>query len=123
MELKIAIVGLGRVGSEFMNQILMHKDKGINVLAAAEMSDTLGRKMAQEAGVPLKTDDEIVAMGEEVDIIFDLSGSADARKKLRESMESAGNRHTVIAPENVAYLLWSVMTQKALPDVHSHKGY
>ena len=66
---------------------------------------------------------EIVDMGDQIDIIFDLSGNEETRKQLREQLEASNNNHTVIAPENVARLVWSLITNKPLPDVHEKKGY
>ena len=45
-------------------------------------------------------------MGEEIDIIFDLTGDKNTRAELRKSMQETNNRHTVIAPEMIAKLLW-----------------
>ncbi len=121
--MKIAIAGLGRVGTEFMQEISRYKEKGIEIVAVAEVTDTPGKAKAREMGIQVLTIKEIVDMGESLDIIFDLTGNTHARKELRDSLATAANKHTVIAPENVAYLIWTLSTNKPLPDVHSHKGY
>ena len=123
MSINIAIVGLGRVGSRFLDQILEQSGSGIEIVAVAELGDTPGKKKAGEQGIQVTGISEIVGMKERVDILFDLSGSEETRKELREMMASTGNRHTVIAPETVAYLIWSLITKEALPDVHKNKGY
>ena len=54
-------------------------------------------------GVPVFADAvEVAGLGEKIDIIFDLTGNAD----VRSALQASGNRHTVIAPEVVAQLLW-----------------
>jgi hypothetical protein len=49
----------------------------------------------------------VVTMGAKVDIIFDLTGDPELRKKLRVALQETHNQHTVIAPEVVAHLLWN----------------
>ena len=53
---------------------------------------------------------EIVSMGDKVDIIFDLTGEADLRKKLRNALQESHNQHTVIA-----HLLWNFFGEGELP--------
>lgn len=123
MKLKIAIVGLGRVGTLFLDQMLESKSTGIEIVAVAELSDTPGKKKAIENNLPVKGIEDIVTMNEGVDILFDLTGHEGTRKELRELMVSKDNKHTVIAPETIAYLIWGMTTRQALPDVHTNKGY
>jgi len=121
--MNIAIIGLGRVGAQFLNQITTYKKNGVNILAVAELGDTEGKTMAKEMGLELKTSEEIAAMGESLDIIFELTGNSEVRKAMRNALKEANNTHTAIAPENFAYLIWSIIENKPLPDVHSNKGY
>jgi len=119
----VAIVGLGRVGSEFLDQISILKDKGVHILAAAELGDTPGKKEAADSGIEIKSAEDIAGMGESLDIIFDLTGNSEVRTSLRNTLKNSENKHTVIAPETFAYLVWSLINDKPLPDVHQHKGY
>jgi predicted dinucleotide-utilizing enzyme len=121
--MNIAIIGLGRVGTLFIKKLISFKEKGIHIIAAAEQADTEGKKIAGEKGIPIKNYTDITGMGDHVDIIFDLTGDSEVRKTLRSGLQQNQNHHTAIAPETFAYLLWSVMEDKPLPDVHSHKGY
>ena len=121
--MNIAIVGLGRVGSKFLRQMLVLREKGVEIVAAADPADTIGKKDAMAKGIPLKTLEELVTMGEDLDIIFDLSGKSHVRKEIRESMQKYQNTHTVVAPEIILSLLWMFLEEKPLPDVHDHKGY
>ncbi|MDH4128944.1 MAG: NAD(P)-binding domain-containing protein [Spirochaetota bacterium] len=122
-KLNIAIVGLGRVGTGFLYGIISQKDKGINIIAVSEQNDTTGKNAAMKAGIKNYDIDNLIKLGNKLDIIFDLTGNSEVRKVLRELLESSNNRHTVIAPENVARLVWSLITNKPLPDVHTDKGY
>lgn len=119
----IAIVGLGDVGTRFLEEMLRLKDRGIRIVSVAETEDTPGRRLAAEQGIPLKTLDEIVAKGHTVDVIFDLTGSLSLRRMLREKMIETGNRHTIIAPETMARLLWAVVTDEVLDEAGHVRGY
>lgn len=122
---KIAVIGLGRVGSAFLEKMLTFKDKGIQIAYTVECNETPGKLLAKKAGIKISTMDELIALGSEVDIIFDLTGIAEVRKELREKLAAANNRHTIIAPEAIARMLWTAMGGKPLPDVHGNgkKGY
>lgn len=121
--MNIAIVGLGRVGTQFINKMMNFKTKGIHIIVAAEEDDTEGKKSAIDRGIQIKTSDEIASMGDYIDIIFDLTGNPEVRKSLRHGLLQHKNNHTAVAPETFAYLLWSVLEDKPLPNVHFHKGY
>ena len=121
---KVAVVGLGRVGAAFLDELLCLTGKGIKVAYAVEKFDTPGKKMAEAAGVQILSIDELIALGEAVDIIFDLTGVPKVRKELREKLYGTSNRHTVIAPENIAHFIWSIMSDTALPVIEGRKaGY
>lgn len=121
----IAIVGLGRVGSVFLEGLLEHDADGISIVAVSEQSSTLGRKLAQTKGIPVVTIDDLVEHGDSIDILFDLTGSTAVRKELRDKMMASNNRHTLIATEAVAQLIWSLIPHggAALPKVHAKVGY
>jgi len=96
----------------------------VNIVRVAQLSKNDGLKMAEEAGLATGTVEDIVAEGSAVDVIFDLTGSPDVRQQLREKLAAAGNRHTVIAPESIARLMWTLMeTGEELPEVHASGGY
>ena len=121
----IAIVGLGRVGSVFLEGLLNHDADGITVVAVSEQGDTPGKKLAQSKGIPVVTIDDLIEHGESIDILFDLTGVMAVRKELRDKMASSNNRHTLIATEAVAQLIWSLIPHggDALPKVHAKVGY
>jgi predicted dinucleotide-utilizing enzyme len=120
----IAIVGLGRVGSVFLEGLLNHDNDGISVVAVSEMGDTPGRKLAQSKAIPVMDIDTLIARGDSIDILFDLTGNAKVRQELREKMMASNNRHTLIATESVAQVIWSLIaSDTALPRVHATAGY
>jgi predicted dehydrogenase len=119
---RIAIIGLGRVGGEFLKRMLPLQANGLEIHRCAQNSETEGKALAREQGIPLGTLYDVLAEGESIDIIFDLTGNPEVRQELREKLAAAGNRHTVVAPESIAQFVWLVMGEE-LPEVHSHSGY
>ncbi|MDX8406528.1 MAG: hypothetical protein R8K50_10340 [Mariprofundus sp.] len=119
----IAIIGLGNIGGEILGEKLKRKDLGLNVRCVAELQDTPGKRRAIEAGIPVLSLEEIIALGDGIDVIFDLSNSHDLRVRLREMLYQSGNRYTVIAPENIAHIVWALMTGNPVPDANKDSGY
>ena len=120
----IAIVGLGRVGSVFLAELLRRPNKDIEVVAVAENGDTSGKILAKSQGIAVLDTDALIAMGEKIDILFDLTGVPEVRRDLREKLMATDNRHTIIATETIAKLIWSlVASDVALPSVHGKTGY
>jgi glutamyl-tRNA reductase len=120
----IAVIGLGRVGSIFLERLLQLQDHGINLTCVVELQETPGKQLARQAGVKLLELDEMMNLSHEIEIIFDLTGNEDVKHTLREKLVAIGNHYTIIAPENIARLIWNVMGNSApLPDYHRQKGY
>ena len=124
---KVALLGLGDVGETFAEHFLekIQEDK-VKVEIVAVAHRNLESPVALgfiQSGVPVFADAmDVVSMGPKVDIIFDLTGDPDLRKKLRVAMQDSHNQHTVIAPEVVAHLLWNFFGEGELP--HSNQmGY
>ena len=87
----IAIVGLGRVGSRFMQAMRERASRGIDVVAVAEPQRTPGRAAAEAAGIPVLELSELIARAATIDIVFDLSGQFAVRQSLRQGLARAGN--------------------------------
>jgi homoserine dehydrogenase len=110
-KIKIAILGLGNVGQAFAEHMLERIQEGgmpIEIVGVAHRHlDSPVALGFQQNGVPVFQDAlEITSLGDKVDIIFDLTGNDDLRRNLRQVLQQTGNRHTVIAPEVFAKLLW-----------------
>jgi predicted dinucleotide-utilizing enzyme len=119
----IAIIGLGRIGSAFLGAMLQKK-QNINLVCVAETADTPAKAQAVANGLKIATIDEIVVMGEKIDIIFELTGIAGVRKELREKLLAANNSHTVIASETIARLIGALISDAAMPVIQGRKtGY
>ncbi|MFP5418696.1 MAG: hypothetical protein ACLGHA_06020 [Gammaproteobacteria bacterium] len=117
---RVALLGLGEVGEIFAENFLEKiQEEHVNVEIVAVAHRNLDSPVAlgfSQNGVPVFKDAlEVVSMGARVDIIFDLTGEADVRANLRAALQAANNRHTVIAPEVVAHLLWNFFGEGELP--------
>ncbi|MBV8656398.1 MAG: homoserine dehydrogenase [Burkholderiales bacterium] len=121
---RIAIIGLGRIGSAFLRQMLERRQQGIELVCVAEQNDTPGRQLAVAHQIPLKTLDEIVALGGQIDVIFDVTGIPTVRRELREKLADSFNLHTVIASETIVRVIWALITTETLPEIEGRKtGY
>ena len=121
---RIAIIGLGRIGSAFLSQMLQKRSQGIELVCAAEAAATPGRQQAAQAGIALKTLDEIVALGNKIDVVFELTGLPEVRRELRDKLVASKNAHTVIASESIVRVIWALISQDALPVIQGRKtGY
>lgn len=120
----IAIIGLGRIGSAFLNELIGKTRRGINLVCVSEVADTPGKTRAEQANLKIVRLDEVVAMGDRIDIIFDLTGNQEVRKELRTKLVAANNNHTIIASETIARLIWALIADHELPTIEGRKtGY
>ncbi len=127
-EIKIALIGMGNVGEVFALQFLesiQTRNVAAKIVAVADHNTESPVALGfAHSGVAVFSDGlEVVKLGEAVDIIFDLSGNAAFRQKLRDALRDSKNQHTVIAPEVIAKLLWAFFGETALPESNSAKGY
>jgi len=119
----IAIIGLGRIGSAFLSAMLK-KQQNLNLVCVAEVGDTPGKAEAAAAGIKIATLDEIVALGDGIDIIFELTGNPAVRRELRTKLLETNNLYTVIASESVARLIAALIVDAGLPNIAGRKvGY
>jgi homoserine dehydrogenase len=117
---KVALLGLGEVGEKFAEHFLERiQEKHANVEIVAVASRDLESPVALgfiHSRVPAFKDAlEVVTLGAKIDIIFDLTGDPELRRKLRAALQESHNQHTVIAPEVVAHLLWNFFGEGELP--------
>jgi predicted dinucleotide-utilizing enzyme len=120
----VAIVGLGRVGTAFLAQVLSNQHPGVDIAYAVEIAETAGKQKAINAGIAMISMDELIAKGESVDVIFELTGLADVRDNLRIRLQEAGNHYTIIASESIAKIIWSFISKEQFLDIEGrHVGY
>ena len=120
----IAIVGLGKMGSAFLAELLGQPNEAVEIVAVVERSETAGLALARSRGIRNITIDQLIAMGDDLDILFDLTGEETVRQELREKLRAAENHHTIVATENIARMVWALIGSGAeLPFPKSNAGY
>ncbi|TIH17421.1 hypothetical protein D0S45_07125 [Marinifilum sp. JC120] len=118
----IAIIGLGRVGSVFLQKALA-AESVMKVRAVCEMCDTPGRELAEEKNIPIMDLRDIIDLGVEVDVIFDLTGDKNVSGILQEKLCKECNSYTQVAPLRLARLVWSLIAgDEYLPDMGKSKS-
>jgi predicted dinucleotide-utilizing enzyme len=120
----IAIVGLGKVGAAFLQELLGQLNEGVEIIAVAENNNTPGLALAKARGIKNISMDELIGMGDSLDIIFELTSVAAVRQELRDKLQAAGNHQTIIATENIARMIWMLISSGAeMPGAHVKTGY
>lgn len=112
--INVAIAGLGRVGSQFLDALLSVPSESVKVIAVAEPREDLQSvKLAKEKGIAYFKDARsmLEVLEDSIDVLFELTGDAIVRSDLHEVLVKTGNKKTVIVPEPVAYLIWSLITE------------
>lgn len=117
---KVALLGLGEVGEKFAEHFLekiQEEHANVNIVAVAhrDLESPVALGFIHSKVRVFEDAMEVVTLGAKVDIIFDLTGDPDVRRKLRTALQEAHNQHTVIAPEAVAHLLWNFFGEGELP--------
>ena len=127
-KIKVALLGLGEVGQEFAEhflEIIQEEGKDVEIVAVAHHDKNSAVALGfQHSGVKFfENAVDVVGLGEEVDVIFDLTGSSETRQALRKGMQESDNRHTVIAPEMMARLLWMFFGEEGNQATDKAGGY
>jgi len=117
----LAIVGLGRVGTAFLQQLLDKQDERIGIRCVIEPDDTAGKLLARENGIEIVDVDELVEMGMSIDVVFDFTGDVAFRPMLEGKLASVHNSHTSVCNSNIARFIWALMSDDCLPEVHGSK--
>jgi len=123
MKIKVALIGLGRIGSLFLGQIINRKSS-IEIVYVVEPNDTPGKLMAEEEGISIGTIDDIIARGEDIDLVFDLTGKTEVRQQLRTEYQKRNNKHTIIVSDLMAHFIYNLIAEKDISNVtRSFTGY
>jgi hypothetical protein len=126
--IRIALIGLTDAGEVFAEHLLekaQEHDVPIEIVAIADAQpDSAVALGFSQNGVPVYTDAcEIAKLGEQVDIVFELSGQPKVRQELRLAMLERRNVHTVLASEVMAQLLWYFFGKKGELPLDAQRGY
>jgi len=116
-KIRVALLGLGEVGQTFAEHFLekiQEHGAPVQIVAVADrdFDSPVALGFAQN-GVPVYKDAlEVTKLGDQVDIIFDLTNNSRLRQELRLKLLETKNKHTLIATEVVARLLWCFFDEK-----------
>ena len=63
----IAIVGLGKVGAAFLQELLGQPNEGVEIIAVVENNNTPGLALAKARGIKNISVDELIGMGDSLE--------------------------------------------------------
>jgi len=116
-KIRVALLGLGEVGEVFAEHLLekiQEHNAPVQIVAVADHhTDSPVALGFSQNGVPVFKDAiDVVKLGDQVDIIFDLTNNSRLRQDLRLKLLESKNKHTIIATEVFARLLWCFFGEK-----------
>lgn len=83
-----------------------------------------GISLARGHGVMVTSDFmDLARLGENVDILIDVTGVPVVRESLRQYMQESGNDHTLIMHERIAILLMSLFAGRLVKGKHDELEY
>ncbi|PLY05574.1 MAG: hypothetical protein C0624_04805 [Desulfuromonas sp.] len=116
----IGLIGAGRTGTPLLQELLNYPY--ITFAGVADLNDSAeGMVLAREKGIATFTDPmALVALGDEIDILVEVSGDGSLKKKIKDAFGDSGNRHTLIMHDLIARLFISVCTRQPdmIPSLH-----
>jgi acetaldehyde dehydrogenase (acetylating) len=109
-KIRIAIVGGGRTGEPLIEQFL--RTPYVELVGVGDVNpESPGSKLAKENGVFFTTDAMLFASkGDEIDLLFEVSGDPSVKRRLKDAFIQEGNRHTIIVHDLVARLVTSLVS-------------
>ncbi|RME41368.1 MAG: hypothetical protein D6794_00695 [Deltaproteobacteria bacterium] len=117
---RVALIGAGRTGTTFLREML--KYDYVEVLGVSDLEESApGMQLARERGIETTPDPmELLGLGEKIDILVDLSGDLEFKRRIKDYFERIDNTHTIIMHELIARLCISLATRQnhLLPTVH-----
>lgn len=127
-KIRIALLGLGDVGEKFAEhflEIMQEGGKPIEIVAVGhhDLESPVALGFQQNKVPVFKNPLDVVKLGEKIDIIFDLTEDVQIRRGLRDGLHKSNNRHTVVAPEVVASLLWMFFDEPGTLSEGKASGY
>lgn len=112
-QVSVALIGAGRTGTPLLRELF--KYPYIQVVGVADLnSEAEGIQLAKGKGIFTTTDPmDLVKKGEAIDILIEVSGDAELKKRIKDYFEQIGNKKTIIMHDLIARLFVSVATQQA----------
>lgn len=122
-KIRIGVIGAGETGTPLLQQLL--DASFVEVVGVADLNQEMpGIKLAREHGIMTTTDFmEIARLGNNVDILIDVTGVAKVREQLRDYFQQSDNRHTIIMHELIAVLMMSLSRNELVSSKHNQRDY
>ena len=122
-KIRIGVIGAGETGTPLLKQLL--DASFVEVVGVADLNlDMPGITLARERGIMTTVDFmEIARLGNEVDILIDVTGVAKVREQLRDFFQHSGNHHTILMHELIAILMMSLSSNELVASKHDQRDY
>ena len=120
---RVAVVGAGETGTPLLRKLLAAPF--VELLGVADLDpEAPGMRLVSHRGVKTTTDfQELARLGEQLDVLIDVTGVAAVRESLRKAMQETGNHHTVIVHEMVVQLMLSLLNGELVRLKHDTQDY
>ncbi|HEY3318669.1 MAG TPA: hypothetical protein VGK50_09635 [Coriobacteriia bacterium] len=107
-KVRVAFVGGGRTARPLLEDFLGRPF--VSVVGVADIDpESPGARLAREAGVFVTTDALVFASrGDEIDVIIEVSGDPNLKRRLKDALVAEGNRRTIIVHDLIARMLLSM---------------
>jgi predicted homoserine dehydrogenase-like protein len=122
-KIRIGLIGAGETGTPLLTQLL--DADFIEVVGVADLcNDMPGMRVAQARGIKTTNDFmDIAKLGNNCDILIDVTGVQAVREKLRSYFQESGNHHTILMHEMIAILMMSLSQNKLVSMKHNQTDY
>jgi acetaldehyde dehydrogenase (acetylating) len=120
---RVAVVGAGETGTPLLRKLLAAPF--VELLGVADLdAEAPGMQLANYRGVKTTTNfRELAQLGEQLDVLIDVTGVPAVRDSLRKAMQETGNHHTVIVHEMVVQLMLSLLNGDLVRLKHDTQDY
>ncbi|MBY4677623.1 hypothetical protein [Marinobacterium arenosum] len=104
----IGIIGGGHAAIELLHQLM--SAEFVEIVGIADLkTDAPGIELARAHNIRTTSRmADLLELGEQVDILIDVTGVPAVREQLRQHMQQSDNRHTVIMHERISALMVSL---------------
>jgi predicted homoserine dehydrogenase-like protein len=106
---RVAVVGGGRMGSPLITDLMSRPF--VEMVAVCDVdTESSGARLARDNGI-FVTDsvDELAGMGDDIDVIIEVSGDPEVKPRLKNAFVVSGNRTTIIMHDIIARMMMSIM--------------
>ena len=122
-KIRIGLIGAGETGTPLLTQLL--NADFVEVVGVADLNNEMpGIQLARARGIKTTNDFmDIAQLGNNLDILIDVTGVPAVREKLRTFFHDSGNHHTIIMHEMIAILMMSLSQNKLVSMKHNQIDY